>query len=76
MGRPYIAFSYDQGTTWTRVTQLSLEPNSEYTSVCEVKPGRLLVVYDKFPPDDSAAPPPPGGYVRSIMARFIDVHKD
>ena len=80
-GRLYIAFSYDQGATWTRVTQVSLDPTSSYLTVREVEPGRLLVVYDNAPHNDSAAPA--GGYDyflqhggRTVFGRFIDVGKN
>jgi len=75
-GRLYLAFSLDQGATWTRVTQVSLDPTSQYLTVREVQPGRLLVVYDKVPHKDSSLPKP-SLYIagRLVAARFIDVAK-
>jgi hypothetical protein len=48
----YVVFSRDQGETWTNLTRLPIEPVANtpwttcYTTVREVAPGRLLVVYD------------------------------
>lgn len=47
-----LVFSRDQGLTWTHLTRLPIEPNAHtpwttcYTSVREMAPGRLFVVYD------------------------------
>ena len=75
-GRLYLAFSLDQGATWTRITQVSMNPTSQYLTVREVEPGRLLIVYDKVPHKDSGLPEPPL-YIagRIVAARFIDVAK-
>ena len=46
----YLAFSTDQGETWGQVTHLPIEAHAGgyrsqcYTSLCEVEPGRLLVL--------------------------------
>ena len=48
----YVAFSTDQGETWGHVTHLPIEPHSAasrstcYTSLREVEPGKLLVLFD------------------------------
>lgn len=60
----YVAFSHDQGATWTQVTQVTRELTTSYVSVREVQPGRLLLVYDKYWWDHKD---------RAIAARFIDV---
>ena len=75
-GRHYLAFSLDQGSTWTRITQVSMDPTSQYLTVREVEPGRLLIVYDKVPHKDSDLPKP-RLYIagRTVVARFIDVAK-
>lgn len=39
----YLAFSLDQGATWTQVTQIT--GDGDYISIREVRPGRLLFVY-------------------------------
>ena len=36
-----LAFSLDQGSTWTRIMQVSMDPTSQYLTVREVEPGRL-----------------------------------
>ena len=41
----YVAFSLDQGSSWTNVTQVSSTVTSAYTGVREVAPGELYVVY-------------------------------
>ena len=43
----YLAFSLDQGTTWTQITQVNHELTTSYVTVREVAPGKLLLVYDK-----------------------------
>jgi BNR repeat-like domain/BNR/Asp-box repeat len=75
-GRLYLAFSFDQGITWTRITQVSMDPTSQYLTVREVKPGRLLIVYDKVPHKDSNLPQT-RLYIagRTVVARLIDVEK-
>ena len=60
----YLAFSLDQGASWIHVTQVTHEPTTSYVTVREVRPGRLLLVYDKGwwdTPD------------RAIAGRIIDV---
>ena len=42
----YLAFSHDQGETWEPPIQITKEPSSCYTTVREVAPGKLLLVYD------------------------------
>lgn len=41
----FLAFSLDQGRSWTQVTRLSTAAGSAYTGVREVAPGELFVVY-------------------------------
>jgi hypothetical protein len=62
----YVAFSLDQGTTWTQVTQVNHELTTSYVTVREVAPGKLILVYDKNWW---------GHKDRAIAARFIDVRK-
>jgi hypothetical protein len=42
----YLAFSHDGGESWTDVTQVTDTPSSCYTTVREIEPGKLLLVYD------------------------------
>jgi len=42
----YLAFSHDQGQTWESPIRITHEPSSCYTTVREVEPGKLLLVYD------------------------------
>jgi len=62
----YIAFSLDQGATWTQVTQVNHELTTSYVTVREVEPGRLIFVYDKNWW---------GHKDRAIAQRFIDIHR-
>jgi hypothetical protein len=41
----FLAFSIDQGQSWTQVTRLSSSPTVAYTGVREVAPGELFVAY-------------------------------
>ena len=41
----FIAFSANQGETWTQVTRLSMERTCAYTSLREIEPGVLYVAY-------------------------------
>jgi photosystem II stability/assembly factor-like uncharacterized protein len=62
----YLAFSQDQGATWTQVTQVNNELATSYAALCATKPGELILVYDKGwwgHPD------------RALAARFIQVRK-
>ena len=43
----YLAFSFDQGVTWSQMVQLTNELTTSYVAVKEVEPGRLLLIYDK-----------------------------
>ena len=43
----YLAFSFDQGATWTQVTQITSGLTTSYVTVREIEPNRLLLVYDK-----------------------------
>ena len=51
----FLAFSVDQGRTWTQVTRLSSSVSMAYTGVREVKPGELYVVYSVSGAIDSSA---------------------
>jgi hypothetical protein len=43
----YIAFSFDQGASWSHIVQItSGEMTTNYMSVCEINPGELYLVYD------------------------------
>lgn len=62
----YLAFSQDQGETWSQLTQLNNELSTSYGALQEVNPGKLVLVYDKSwwgHPD------------RALAARFIVVRK-
>ena len=41
----FVAFSADQGESWTQVTRLSMERTCAYTSLREIEPGVLYVTY-------------------------------
>ncbi len=41
----FVAFSLDQGRTWTQVTRISSSITMAYTGIREVAPGELYVVY-------------------------------
>jgi hypothetical protein len=51
----FLAFSLDQGQSWTEVTRLSSTLTMAYTGVREVKPGELYVVYSVSDTIDSLA---------------------
>ncbi len=65
-GRPgnWLAFSLDQGKTWTGHFRFYEGSTSSYNSVEEVAPGRLLVVYDRegLTADGQQAPEVVGTY--------------
>jgi hypothetical protein len=42
----YLALSADQGQTWEPPIQVTREPSSCYTTVREIAPGKMLLVYD------------------------------
>jgi hypothetical protein len=42
----YLAFSHDGGESWSDLTQITDTPSSCYTTVREIEPGKLLLVYD------------------------------
>jgi hypothetical protein len=62
----YVAFSLDQGTTWTQLTQVNNELTTSYAAIKEVRPGRLILVYDKSWWGHTG---------RALAARFIDVRE-
>lgn len=43
----FLAFSVDQGETWGQITRLSSGVTGAYTTVREIRPGELFVVYDE-----------------------------
>ncbi len=43
----FLAFSLDQGETWGHVTRVSSGVTGAYTTVREIRPGELFVVYDE-----------------------------
>ncbi len=62
----YLAFSMDQGATWTQVTQINNELSTSYAALAVTKRDELILVYDKSwwgHPD------------RALGARFIQVRK-
>jgi hypothetical protein len=46
----FLVFSLDQGQSWTQVTRLSSIRTCAYTSVREIRPGLLFVVYSLYSP--------------------------
>jgi hypothetical protein len=42
----YLAFSLDQGASWTQVTRVTQEPTTAYVTVREIRPNQLFLVYD------------------------------
>jgi hypothetical protein len=62
----YVAFSLDQGLTWSQITQVTHELTTSYVTVREVQPNRLLLVYDKNWWDHKD---------RAVAGRFIDVRR-
>jgi hypothetical protein len=51
----FVAFSVDQGRSWTQQTRLSSSVTMAYTGVREVAPGELFVVYTTSDSQDSTA---------------------
>jgi hypothetical protein len=51
----FLAFSLDQGQSWTQVTRLSSAATAAYTGVREVAPGELFVVYSAKAQDEGGA---------------------
>lgn len=51
----FLAFSVDQGRTWTQETRLSSSVTMAYTGLREVAPGELFVVYTTSEITDSSA---------------------
>jgi hypothetical protein len=64
----FVAFSVDQGHSWTQVTRLAMDITGAYTTVREISPGKLFVVYDKR--DDYYTSPS-----RRIYGRIIEVKR-
>ena len=62
----YVAFSLDQGITWSQITQVTHELTTSYVTVREIQPNRLLLVYDKNWWDHKD---------RAVAGRFIDVRR-
>ena len=42
----YVAFSLDQGETWSGVTRVTEQPTTAYVTVREIRPNELFLVYD------------------------------
>ena len=57
----FLAFSLDQGESWTNITRLSSGLTRAYTTVRETAPGELFILYSEFQ----------GGYYRSPLARLL-----
>ena len=71
----YVAFSLDQGATWTQVTRVTQKPTTAYVTVREVQPNRLFLVYDI---GDNWGQKWAGfeqGIERAIGGRFIEVFR-
>ncbi len=62
----FVVFSLDQGHSWTQVTRLAMDITGAYTTVREISPGKLFVVYDKR--DGTYRSPS-----RRILGRTIEV---
>jgi hypothetical protein len=62
----YLAFSRDQGATWTQLTQINNELSTSYSALCATKRNELMLVYDKSWWGHSD---------RALGARFIQVRK-
>ena len=65
----FLAFSFDQGETWSQIVRLSSVPTSAYTSVRETAPGKLFVVYDERNPSDQ----PRLSQDRRILGRVVEL---
>ena len=70
-GRPdnWLAFSLDDGKTWTGHTSFHQGASTSYNSVEEVQPGTLLVVYDRQSLDAH------GNAVRGTVGTFVRVRR-
>jgi len=64
----FVAFSADQGESWTQVTRLSMELTCAYTSVNEIEPGVLYVAYSAA---GSSTNPTPAGTDRTSRYRVL-----
>ena len=71
----YVAFSLDQGATWTQVTRVTQEPTTAYVTVREVQPNKLFLVYDIGDGWGRKWVGFEQGIERAIGGRFIEVAK-
>jgi hypothetical protein len=65
----WLAFSLDDGKTWTGHTCFHQGPTTSYNSVEEVEPGRLLVVYDRQALDAD------GNMARGVVGLSVSVER-
>jgi hypothetical protein len=68
----FLAFSVDQGRSWTQVTRLSSSVTMAYTGLREVAPGELYVVYSVSGIIDSSAY---RGTTFDTVGRSVFVHR-
>jgi len=71
----YVAFSFDQGATWTQVTRITSEPTTCYVTVREVAPNRLYFVYDIGDNWGRAWEAYPNGIARGVSGRVLEVRR-
>ncbi|MBT7303733.1 MAG: exo-alpha-sialidase [Victivallales bacterium] len=71
-GRPdnWLAFSLDDGKTWGGHTRFARGESSNYNSIEEVAPGKLLVVYDE------RSIGPDGNMGRATVGTFVTVTRN
>ena len=75
---PVVAmFSMDgTGTSWSHVTPIFTGKSTHYTDFVEIRPGKLLVVYDSVPYGWSDIPPTDEVSKNQIYGTFIDIRKE
>jgi hypothetical protein len=75
-GRPgpvVVMFSSDEGKKWTNITPIFSGKSTRYTDLIEVKPGKLLVVYDSVPYGWHPIPPSDKSAKNTIYGTFVKV---
>ncbi len=72
----YLAFSLDQGATWSQVTRLTREPSRCYVTVRELETTRLFVVYDIGDGWGRQWVGYPDGVDRAIAGRVLEVSQE
>ncbi|MCC6124064.1 MAG: exo-alpha-sialidase [Pirellulales bacterium] len=72
----YVAFSLDQGATWTQVTRLTKEPTTGYVAIRELEPNKLFMVYDVGDGWFREWADYPKGIDRAICGRLLEVRKE